>query len=99
MNRQRIIPTVRPLRGSASWKPSNWLKASGGAFVFAVGLLIGAGTASAQQDVLRQACAGDYKSLCSGVQPGGGRIIACLQQNAAKLSPDCQKALASRKPR
>jgi hypothetical protein len=99
MKRLWIIPTLRPLPGSAGWKPANLMQAGGGAIVIAVGLLVGAGTASAQQDVLRQACAGDYKSLCSGVQPGGGRIIACLQQNAAKLSPDCQKALASRKPR
>jgi Cysteine rich repeat len=46
---------------------------------------------------IQQACAADYQSLCSGVQPGGGRIIACLQQNAAKLSPTCQKAMTEAK--
>jgi hypothetical protein len=56
------------------------------------------GAARAQQSAIREACAGDYKSLCSGVQPGGGRIVACLQQNASKLSPSCQKALAAKAP-
>ncbi len=58
-----------------------------------------AGSAFAQQgsgakaQILKQACAADYKALCSGVQPGGGRIIACLKQNADKLSPTCKQAL------
>ncbi len=50
------------------------------------------------QRAIRQACAADYRSLCSDVQPGGGRILACLKQNAAKLSPPCQKVVASAKP-
>lgn len=41
----------------------------------------------------KQACAADLKTYCSGVQPGGGRIKACLQQNADKLSPACKSAL------
>lgn len=62
-----------------------------------------AGTAFAQQgseakaQALKQACAADYKALCSGVQPGGGRIIACLKQNADKLSPTCRQALGDAK--
>ena len=62
-----------------------------------------AGPAFAQQasgakaQALKQACAADYKALCSGVQPGGGRIIACLKQNADKLSPTCKQALGDAK--
>jgi hypothetical protein len=41
----------------------------------------------------RQACQGDYNSFCEGVRPGGGRIIACLNKNLAKLSPACRTAL------
>ena len=40
-----------------------------------------------------RACRADVQSLCAGVQPGGGRIVACLKQNQAKLSPDCRAAL------
>jgi hypothetical protein len=42
-------------------------------------------------------CAGDVQTLCPGVQPGGGRVIGCLRQNAAKLSPDCVRALRTAK--
>ncbi len=44
---------------------------------------------------VRQACKADYQTFCTGVQPGGGRIIACLQQNFEKLSPGCQDALTA----
>lgn len=42
-----------------------------------------------------QACRPDYQALCSNVPRGGGRVMACLQQNQQKLSPDCQRALAA----
>jgi hypothetical protein len=35
----------------------------------------------------------DYRALCRGVQPGGGRALACLQENSQSLSPRCQQAL------
>ena len=38
-------------------------------------------------------CKEDYDHLCGGVQPGGGRVIACLGANTAKLSPACRDAL------
>jgi hypothetical protein len=69
--------------------------------LIAVGAYDGGNVARAlgaqDRKAIQQACATDYQSLCSGVQPGGGRIIACLQQNAAKLSPPCQKAMAGTK--
>lgn len=44
--------------------------------------------------ILRQSCAGDYRSYCSGVAMGGGRAIACLRANATRLSPQCGAALS-----
>jgi hypothetical protein len=44
--------------------------------------------------VLRSACGGDVRSLCAGVEPGGGRIARCLGANAASLSPACKDVLA-----
>ena len=44
--------------------------------------------------VLRSACGGDIRSLCGGVQPGGGRIMQCIAANAASLSPECRDVLA-----
>jgi len=44
--------------------------------------------------VLRSACGGDVRSLCGGVQPGGGRIVQCLATQAASLSPACKGVLS-----
>jgi hypothetical protein len=64
-------------------------------------LALGATTAAAQQpskaqaDAIRQSCRADYQSHCSGVPTGGKEALACLQQNAASLSPACQHAVAA----
>jgi Cysteine rich repeat len=39
-------------------------------------------------------CRSDYDRLCSGVQPGGGRILACLQGHARALSPQCGQVMS-----
>jgi hypothetical protein len=44
--------------------------------------------------VLRTACGADVRSICGGVQPGGGRIVQCLATNAAQLSPACKDVLS-----
>jgi Cysteine rich repeat len=41
----------------------------------------------------RAACATDIQTLCSGVQPGGGRIFACLKEHKDKVSDGCKKAV------
>ena len=43
-------------------------------------------------DALRAACADDAKKLCAGVQPGGGRIVACLEDHKDSLSDRCKQA-------
>lgn len=45
--------------------------------------------------VLRSACGGDVRALCGGVPAGGGRIVACLAERAAALSPSCRDVLSS----
>ncbi len=44
--------------------------------------------------VLRSACGGDVRSLCGGIQPGGGRIVQCLATKEASLSPACKEVLS-----
>ena len=44
--------------------------------------------------VLRSACGADVRSICGGVQPGGGRIVQCLATNATQLSPACKDVLS-----
>jgi hypothetical protein len=45
--------------------------------------------------IARQECGPDFRSLCSSVALGGGRGIACLRKNMARLSPGCQKVLTA----
>jgi len=48
---------------------------------------------NAGQRKVAQACAADRKAYCADAKPGGGRIAACLQQNADKLTAECHSAL------
>ena len=43
--------------------------------------------------VMRSACGADVRTLCAGVDPGGGRILQCLTSNASSLSPECRSVL------
>jgi hypothetical protein len=47
-----------------------------------------------QLAVLRADCGADYRRLCRGVRPGGGRAIGCLQDHAQSLSEQCRGALS-----
>jgi hypothetical protein len=40
-----------------------------------------------------EACMNDVKTLCPGVQPGEGRIAACLKDKRKDLSKACKTAL------
>ena len=52
---------------------------------------------AAQRDAAAKACTPDYHAYCNSVVPGGGRILACLERNQAKLSPPCLQALQALK--
>jgi len=41
---------------------------------------------------IRAGCAEDAQKLCAGVQPGGGRIVACLKEHKDSLSDWCKQA-------
>ena len=50
---------------------------------------------AAALDAARTACASDLQQFCANVQPGGGRILACLKQHKDQVSPGCRKAVVS----
>jgi len=43
---------------------------------------------------LTNGCRGDFKSYCSSVTPGEGRLAFCLVAHADKRSPQCESALS-----
>ncbi|MCF3934330.1 cysteine rich repeat-containing protein [Acuticoccus sp. M5D2P5] len=55
------------------------------------------GHAMAQQSAIAKYCKADVQRLCAGVQPGGKRILQCLQQHKNEMSVGCAKALKEMK--
>ena len=48
------------------------------------------GTANAQSRTIAADCAGELKTFCSKVRPGGNRLVACLIAFEDKVSPRCR---------
>lgn len=46
-----------------------------------------------------EACRADVEQFCRGIEPGGGRVVRCLKDNEAKLTPACRDSLARHKSR
>jgi hypothetical protein len=46
---------------------------------------------------VHQACEEDIHFLCAGIQPGGGRIAACLKQSESEVSGGCKARIAEAK--
>ena len=53
-----------------------------------VALLLSGSVAVAQQ--AGNPCGGDIKKLCPGIQPGEGRITACIKSHLTDLSETCE---------
>ncbi len=64
-------------------------------FLFVIPLVLIASAAQAQQQG-HDACARDVSRLCRAhMQEGDQIVLACLQQNRARISKACQAVLAS----
>jgi hypothetical protein len=50
---------------------------------------------NAQVSAIRSACRSDYPKVCAGVPTGGAPALQCLENNRAKLSAGCGKAVAA----
>ncbi len=46
---------------------------------------------------VNKACEEDIHFLCEGIQPGGGRIAACLKQSASEVSAGCKARITEAK--
>jgi hypothetical protein len=56
----------------------------------AVVLMICMAALPASSQTITTPCTNDMKQFCGDVTPGGGRHLACYQQNRAKMSKACQ---------
>ncbi len=50
---------------------------------------------SAAMEAARAACSIDLQKFCASVQPGGGRMLACLKEHRDQVSPACKQAVTS----
>ena len=65
-------------------------------FLFVIPLILMASAASAQQQPGHDACARDVSRFCRAQMNDGDQVVlACLQQNRARISKGCQQLLAS----
>jgi hypothetical protein len=62
-------------------------------------LLAAAGALAQHEAIARGACQSDVERLCSGVQPGHGRIATCLMDKQPELSPECAQEIAQMRAR
>jgi hypothetical protein len=65
-----------------------------GAYLLVIGGLSMVSAAQAEEKEGHGACRADVQKLCKEVQPGGGRIAACLKQHESEISPGCRKRMA-----
>ena len=59
-----------------------------GLAILTAALLLSGSVAEAQQT--GKPCASDIKTLCAGIQPGEGRIKACIKSHLTSLSQTCE---------
>jgi hypothetical protein len=67
--------------------------------VLGLAIALFASAAMAQTAAERAACMPDYQKYCSGVEPGGGRVIECLAKQLDKLTPECRKIVEAHAPK
>lgn len=56
-------------------------------------ILLAPAGAMAQQAAVRQSCGSEIQQHCTGVQPGEGRIRACVKEHFVEFSEPCKQAL------
>ena len=46
----------------------------------------------AARKAMRQACMQDIRALCTGAEPGGGKVMMCLRSHRDQVSDGCKAA-------
>jgi hypothetical protein len=45
-----------------------------------------------------ETCRADIERICPGVEPGEGRILACMREHRADITPACRAAVRAAAP-
>jgi hypothetical protein len=62
--------------------------------VAGIAVLLSSGIALSQPRVPAGACAAEIRAKCAGVEPGEGRLIACVKTHLSEFSDPCRARLA-----
>ncbi len=73
----------------------SFLRSASLAIVLSTMALSGPAFAQNAQAAIGKACASDVKTLCSGIDAGGGRIKKCITDKRDLLSSECKAAISS----
>lgn len=58
-------------------------------------LLLAACSHTPPASVSTEVCSQDLARFCAGVEPGQGRLLACLRQRSSEITPACRVAVES----
>ena len=58
----------------------------------------GGGARQRRAQGVLEACKADLDKHCKGIQPGGGRLRACLEKHSSELSDACKKSVSALPP-
>ncbi|MED5622268.1 cysteine rich repeat-containing protein [Ideonella sp. BN130291] len=78
------------------------MKHATGSLLLALACALGATTAFAADapkadGTVAEACKGDVEKLCPGVQPGEGRVVACLKEHKKDVSKECKTEIVKQR--
>jgi Golgi apparatus protein 1 len=62
----------------------NWMR-----FLVVAGAATFLSTSAWAAGEAKNACGADVEKLCSGMSPGEGKIVSCLNEHKSELSPGC----------
>lgn len=96
--RRMIFGTSRGRGRTFIFRPSDTFVRAALAAACLIGMLVitlSMARAEGDKSQARAACEADYRRICSGVLPGGGRVRKCLTDNFDALSTPCKQVVSA----
>jgi hypothetical protein len=78
------------------------MKLNTGSLLLALSFALGTGAALAADapkadGAVAEACKADVEKLCPGIQPGEGRVVACLKEHKKDVSKGCKSEIVKQR--